>query len=178
MKFSAFLATSLDGFIADESHGISWLEKANELVPKGEDCGYNKFFASVDALVMGRRTFEQAASFPEWPYGNTPVYVLSSSLAHLPVGLPQSVSLLKGAPVEVAAHLSASGFKHVYVDGGFVVQSFIAARLLHEITITLIPVTLGGGVPLFGAQSSPVWFTLLRSKAYPFGFVQNTYRVS
>lgn len=178
MKFSAFLATSLDGYIADQHHSIAWLEKANERIPKGEDCGYSAFFSSVDALVMGRRTFEQAASFPEWPYGVTPTYVLSRSLARLPNGLPASVSLLSGSPAEISQALSAAGHKHIYVDGGSVVQSFLGAGLLNEITITTIPVTLGGGVSLFGQTSSPVWFTLLRTQSFPFGFVQNTYCVS
>lgn len=178
MKFSAFLATSLDGYIADESHGIGWLEKANEVVPKGEDCGYGEFFSTVDSLVMGRRTFEQVALFPEWPYGNTPVFVLSNSLAALPSGVPASVTLMQGSPMEISQRLSVLGFQHVYVDGGSVVQGFIEAGLLEEITITLIPVLLGVGISLFGRSSSAVWFTLQRSHVYPFGFVQNVYRVA
>src|SRR6266852_4354511 len=77
-KCSVFIATSLDGFISRIDGHIDWLDDANSRVPAGEDCGYGRFMATVDALVMGRHTFELARSFGEWPYGTTPVVVLSS----------------------------------------------------------------------------------------------------
>lgn len=178
MKFSAFLATSLDGYIADEHHGIAWLDQANEAVPAGEDCGYGAFFASIDAMLMGRKSFDQVMRFPEWPYGNTPVFVLSHSLRELPSNAPPSVTLLSGSPASVAETIQSKGYSHVYVDGGTVVSAFLEAGLLSEITLTLIPVTLGSGIPLFGKQPNPIWFTHLRGRTFPFGFVQNTYRVA
>jgi dihydrofolate reductase len=83
-RCSVFIATSLDGFISRSDGRIDWLDDANRLVPLDEDCGFAEFLSGVDALVMGRNTFEQVLSFPEWPYGSKPVVVLSRSLRSLP----------------------------------------------------------------------------------------------
>lgn len=85
---SSFIATSLDGYIARADGGLDWLDLANQTVTPGEDCGYAKYMQSVDAIAMGRATFEKVCSFPEWPYANIPVYVLSTTLRALPHGTP------------------------------------------------------------------------------------------
>jgi dihydrofolate reductase len=176
-RFAAFIASSLDGYIADAEGGMAWLERANAAVPSGEDFGYGKFFAGVDALVMGRVTFEQVLRFPSWPYGALPVIVLSRTLAELPAGAPQTVQRFDRSLDALAAMASARGYRTVYVDGGQTLQSFVAAGLLDEITITRVPVLLGGGAPLFGSLAAPVQLALVASRAYPFGFVQSTYRL-
>ncbi|WP_418315604.1 dihydrofolate reductase family protein [Piscinibacter sakaiensis] len=174
-KLSVFIATSLDGYIARENGAIDWLEKANATVPEGEDCGYAEFFASVDALVMGRASFEQVLGFADWPYGDKPVHVLSRSLQRLPVGLPGSISLLDMAPQQVVQLAADAGHRHLYVDGGQTIQAFLAAGLISEMTITVIPVLLGSGIRLFGAVPCDIPLRLLSAKAYPFGFVQSRY---
>ena len=174
---SVFIATSVDGYIARSNGSIDWLEKANATVPKGEDCGYAEFFASVDALVLGRNTFEQALSFPEWSYGAKPVIVLSHSMRSLPAHLPSTVRLASEQPKALVQRLGAEGLCHLYVDGGRTVQAFLADGLVGEMTITVIPVLLGMGKPLFGPLPGDVQLQLLMSKAYPFGFVQSKYRV-
>jgi dihydrofolate reductase len=176
-KCSVFIATSLDGFIARPDGSIDWLNEANALVPPGEDCGYGRFMAGIDALIMGRNTFEQVLTFGEWPYGETPVIVLSRSLTSLPAHLPGTVSLSAEEPLQLVQRLSADGMQHLYVDGGLTIQSFLAAGRIDEITLTLIPVLLGQGKPLFGSMAGDVHLQLLSSHAYDFGFVQNTYRV-
>ena len=133
-KCSVFIATSLDGFISRMDGSIDWLDEANTRVPKGEDCGYAHFMSTVDALVMGRHTIDLAKSFGEWPYGQTPVFVLSSHMTSLPVGIPKSVHLSSEAPAELVARLSAQGIKHLYIDGGVTIQRFLAAALIDEIT--------------------------------------------
>lgn len=178
LRCSVFIATSLDGFIAREDGGIDWLEAANAAVPPGEDCGYARFMASVDALVMGSGTFGKVLSFPEWPYGDKQVWVLSRTLARLPGQLPPSVRLLRDSPREVAARARRQGLRRLYVDGGQVIQSFLREGLVSDITLTTIPVLLGGGRPLFGALSGDVALALESSHGYPFGFVQSTYRVA
>jgi dihydrofolate reductase len=178
MKFSAFIATSLDGFIADSRGRIDWLNQANSRVPAGEDCGFSAYFAAIDVMVMGRNTFEQVRQFAEWPYGTKPVYVLSRSLTQLPTATPDTVELTSLPPLGLAETLRDRGFNHAYVDGGQVIQVFLAAGLLSDITITSIPVVLGAGVPLFGHVDAAIWLTLVHSKAYPFGFVQTTFQIS
>lgn len=176
-KISVFIATSLDGFIARRDGSIDWLEAANATMPAGEDCGYSRFVATVDALVMGRATFEKVLGFPSWPYGNLPTYVLSSSMKQLPDGLPKTVSLLNKAPREIVRTAIEAGHWRLYIDGGRTVQSFLAAGLVSELTITVVPVLLGSGISLFGDLEADMPLRLLSSKAFPFGFVQSHYAV-
>lgn len=177
LRCSVFIATSLDGYIARADSSIDWLEDANATLPGDEDCGYGAFFATVDAVVMGRNTFEQIASFREWPYGATPVIVLSRTLRALPAQVPASVRLSTEPPGALVRTLAAQGLGHLYVDGGQTIQAFLAAGLIQELTITVIPVLLGTGRSLFGALPRDLPLQLLSSKAYPFGFVQSRYRI-
>jgi dihydrofolate reductase len=175
--FAAFIATSLDGFIARQDGSIDWLDEANALVPAAEDCGYEAFMSTVDGLVMGRRTFEQVLSFEHWPYGETPVYVLSRTLSELPKTVPASARLVRGSPAEVASMLSGHGHRRLYLDGGVTIQHFLAAGLVTELTVTTIPVLIGSGRALFGPLARDVRLRHLATRAYPFGFVQSRYAV-
>lgn len=175
---SVFIATSLDGFIARSDGSIDWLNDANEIVPQGEDCGYAEFMLTVDALVMGRNTFEQVLTFGEWPYGSKPVIVLSRRLGALPVGAPETVSLSSETPHALIDRLASQGIHRLYVDGGLTIQSFIEARLIDEIIITVIPILLGSGKPLFGPVESDVKLQLVSSRSFDCGFVQTRYRVA
>lgn len=175
---SVFIATSVDGFIAREDGRLDWLDAANANVPPGEDCGYGAFFATVDALVMGRATFETVLGFPEWPYADKPVWVASRSLAALPAGLPPTVQLVRGSPQEIVRDAAARGWQRLYIDGGQLIRAFLQAGLITDLTLTTIPVLLGAGRPLFGALAGDVALQLVATKGYPFGFVQSTYRVT
>ena len=176
-KCSVFIATSLDGFISRTDGRIDWLDRANRLVPPGEDFGYARFMSTVDGIVMGRNTFEQVLGFGKWPYGVTPLVVLSRTLKSLPANLPATVSISAEAPLRLVDRLASLGLEHLYVDGGKCIQSFLAAGLIDEITITLIPVLLGAGKALFGPLPGDVRLELLSSQAYDFGYVQSKYRV-
>ncbi len=175
-RCSGFIATSLDGFIARDDGSLDWLEEANKSVPPGEDCGYAEYMATVNAIVMGRKTFELALSFAQWPYGGTPLYVLSSTLRSLPASAPPSVSLHAASPQAIAQLALGRGHASLYIDGGKTIQGFIAAGLLSEITITVVPVLLGTGVSLFGPMpNSSVLLHHLSTRTFPFGFVQSRY---
>lgn len=176
-RCSVFIATSLDGMIARTDGSIDWLEAVQRRLPAGEDCGYGEFFRRIDGLVMGRRTFEQVLTFSEWPYGATPIYVLSRRGITLPAGIPPSVRVTAETPTELLDRLSSLGHRHLYVDGGMTVQSFLAAGLLDELTITLIPTVLGAGRPLFGPMMADLALELQTTRCFPGGLVQNTYRV-
>lgn len=174
---SVFIATSLDGFIARSDGRIDWLEEANKMVTPGEDCGYGQFMADVDALVMGRNTFEQVLSFDAWPYGSTPVVVMSHRDIALPPGLPPCVTATKETPAALVARLSEHGVRKIYVDGGLTIQGFLAAGLIDDITITVIPVLLGSGRRLFGSLPADVRLAHEGTTAFQFGFVQSRYRM-
>ncbi|MDX2097872.1 MAG: dihydrofolate reductase family protein [Leptolyngbyaceae cyanobacterium bins.59] len=178
IKSSVFIATSLDGYIARPDGRIDWLEQANERVPEDEDFGYGDFIASVDVLVMGRNSFEKVLSFEDWPYGLKPVVVLSRSSISIPPALSQTVSVSSEAPQDLVARLAETGAKHLYIDGGLVIQSFLQEGLIDDLIITVIPILLGTGKPLFGTLPQDVPLLHLATKAYEFGFVQNQYRVS
>lgn len=126
---------------------------------------------------MGRNTFEQVLSFGQWPYGSTPVIVMSRSLQSLPATSPATVSLSADDPTILVERLSANGVKRIYVDGGFTIQNFLTKNLIDEITITMIPIILGTGKPLFAELKHDIQLELLESKAFSFGFVQNKYCV-
>ena len=178
MHCSAFIAMSLDGFIARSDGSIDWLESLNKTVPSNEDCGYAHFMDSVDALVIGRRTFETMLTFPQWPHGEKPVLVLSRSLQRLPSHLPAQVELSRAAPEEIAFDANSRGWRRLYIDGGELVQSFLRSGLLTDLTITTVPVLLGSGRRLFGELERDVSVRLKSSVAYPFGFVQSVYEVA
>jgi dihydrofolate reductase len=174
---SVFVATSLDGFIARSDGSIDWLNDANAAIPEGEDCGYKKFMSDIDTLVMGRNTFEQVLTFGEWSYGSTPVIVMSRRDITLPGDIPSWVSVSSESPDDLVQRLSTQGARHLYIDGGLTIQSFLAAQLIDDITITVIPILLGAGKPLFGPLPHDVSLSHVGSHTFDFGFVQNKYRV-
>jgi dihydrofolate reductase len=177
IKCSVFIATSLDGFIARSDGSIDWLNAANAVVPPGEDCGYKAFMSTVDTLVMGRNTFEQVLTFGEWPYGDTPVVVMSHRASPLPSNAPQTVTSSQETPTDLVARLCAQGKRHLYIDGGITIQSFLSERLINTLTITVIPILLGAGKPLFGSLPSDIPLSHVATRVYGFGFVQHKYRV-
>lgn len=178
MKCSVFIATSLDGFIARPDGGIDWLLEATATAPKGEDFGYAAFAATVDALVMGRLSFEQALGFEAWPYGDMRVVVLSSRGVQVPEHLQGTVETTAEAPADLVQRLQGQGLRHLYIDGGVTIQRFLAAGLIDEMTVTLIPVLLGEGRPLFGPIGRDVALEHVASRSFANGFVQLVYGVA
>ena len=174
---SVFIATSLDGFIARENGELDWLYTANAPVPEGEDCGYIEFMATVDVLVMGRKTYEKVLSFGMWPYGKKTVIVLSSKKIEFPNDFGQNVSCSSESPRELCERMASKGAKRLYVDGGITIQRFLAEGLINDITITVIPILLGCGIPLFANAGKDISLKHVTTKTYDFGFVQLTYEV-
>ena len=177
MKCSVFIATSLDGFIARTDGRIDWLEAANQTIPAGEDFGYKAFFDAVDVLIMGRKSFETVWNFPEWPYGSKRVIVISRTMKALPESCPESVSLSDQSPAELVSSLAQGSARQAYIDGGATIQSFLAAGLIDELTITTIPILLGEGIRLFGPLPADVSLAHETTQSYSNGFVQTKYRV-
>jgi len=171
VKASVFIATSLDGFIARANGDLDWLPPGG-----GEEHGYDAFMATVDALVIGRKTFETVLTFDTWPYGEKPVYVLSTRT--LAPALPGAVvERMSGAPAEIVSQLAARGVRHAYVDGGITIQRFLQAGLIQRLTITRIPVLLGAGIPLFGTLQHDIVLRHVATRQYASGLVQSDYEV-
>ena len=173
MKASVFIATSLDGFIARRDGALDWLPQDG-----GEPHGYDEFIATVDAIVIGRKTFETVLSFEAWPYGTKPVIVLSSRPSELKAPVGAVCDFMTGSPPEVVERLSARGLTHLYVDGGITIQRFLEAGLIQRVVITRIPVLLGEGIPLFGPLPRDIRLAHVGTRAFPSGMVQSEYVVA
>jgi len=171
MTVSVFVGTSVDGFIARPNGDLDWLPAGG-----GEPHGYDEFIASVDAIVIGRKTFETVLAFATWPYGGKRVVVLSGR----PVDLSSAkgvVEQMGGPPAEIVSRLAASGARHLYVDGGITVQRFLRAGLVQRLIITRVPVLIGDGIPLFGSLPGDVRLRHVATRHYPSGLVQSEYDV-
>jgi dihydrofolate reductase len=185
-QFSVYIAASVDGFIARKNGKLDWLNDAasgeknkqdTAIKSNAEDYGYQKFITSVDCIVMGRNSFEKAASFSEWPYPFKKVFVLSKTLKTVPAEFEDKVTLTSQSVEELAIELQNCGYKHVYVDGGKTIQSFIRTEFIDQIILTQIPLLLGNGIPLFADVVKDVKLKLVSSKSYSNGFVQSRYQV-
>lgn len=171
---SVFIGTSLDGFIADKNNRIDWLDSIP--IPDNIDLGYDKFISQIDALVMGRKTFETVCGFDiEWPYQN-PVFVLSNTMTKIPENLKDKAHLVKGTLTEILEQIHQKGFYRLYIDGGVTIQSFLEEDLIEDLTITIIPILLGDGFPLFSNLSKTLDFECTESKVYLKKIVQNHFR--
>ena len=178
IRASVYIATSLDGFIARENGDIDWLDAANEQVSPDTDMGFDAFMASVDALVMGRNTFEKVCGFGFWPYDDKPVIVMSSRSLALPEHVPaEHVVHSDEAPGALCQRLAGEGMQRLYVDGGALIQSFLAEGLVTDLCITTIPVLIGKGLPLFGAVPGDIRLEHVATRTFPGGLVQSDYRV-
>lgn len=176
MSCSVFIAMSLDGCIAGPDGSLDWLTAPGPEQQDEESYGYPGFIGDMDALVMGRRTFEKILTFPEGPY-SLPVVVLSTREAAVPTHLHGRVQTAGGPPGQVVKQLAEQGLEHLYIDGGVTIQRFLQAGLIDRMVITVVPVLLGEGLPLFGRLSEQVRLDLLDSRAFPNGFVQLDYAV-
>ena len=143
----------------------------------GEPHGYTEFMASVDALVIGRKTFEKVLTFETWPYGDKRVVVLSSRPVDVSAALGGVVEQMGGAPAEIVSRLAATGAHHLYVDGGITLQGFLRAGLIQRLIITRVPVLIGEGIPLFGALPRDVRLRHVATRHYPSGLVQSEYLI-
>lgn len=177
MKASVFIATSLDGFIAREDGGIDWLPVPDTNSDGGEDYGYNDFIKTIDAMVMGRNTFELVLTFDEWYYGDMPVFVLTNRGVEIPDRINKTVSQMSGEPGEIVERLKEKGYNHLYIDGGKTIQGFLNAGLIDEMIISTIPVLIGSGIPLFGPTNRDIHLEHTENRTSPNGLVQNRYKV-
>jgi dihydrofolate reductase len=143
----------------------------------GEPHGYNEFIASVDAIVIGRKTFEKVLTFEAWPYGDKRVVVLSSRPVDLSVVRGGVVEQMAGRPAEIVAQLAARGVHHLYVDGGVTIQRFLRAGAIQRLIITRVPVLIGEGVPLFGALPHDIRLRHIATRDFASGLVQSEYEV-
>jgi dihydrofolate reductase len=173
MTVSVFVGASVDGFIARPNGDLDWLPEGG-----GEPHGYHEFIATIDAIVIGRKTFEKVLTLGPWFYGDKRVVVLSSRPVDLSgAGRGAVVEHMAGPPAEIVARLAARGAHHLYVDGGITIQRFLRAGLVQRLIITRVPVLIGDGIPLFGSVPHDVRLHHVATRDFPSGLVQSEYHV-
>jgi dihydrofolate reductase len=172
MKTSVYIGTSLDGFIARMDGNIDWLTQyANDDAIHA----YEEFINGIDAIVIGRGTFEKILTFPSWPYEKK-AFVLSTSLKQLPGTLKDKATLLSMKPKELLSYLSGIGFSSIYVDGGKVIQYFLKEDLIDDLIISRVPVLIGNGIPLFGFLNGDLKFNHMKTEIQSNGLVRSYYK--
>jgi len=176
MSNLVYLATSIDGYIADTDGEIDWLNMVPN--PNGDDLGWAEFLARVDAIVMGKNTFEKVLSFGvEWPYP-IPAFIVSTSMKEIPAGYEEKVEIISGTPEDITESLSKKGYKNLYIDGGSIVQQFLKVDLIDELIITRIPIVLGGGIPLFTKLDNSLKWEHIQTEVLLKQLVKSSYRRS
>ncbi|MES2153867.1 MAG: dihydrofolate reductase family protein [bacterium] len=172
MTVSVFVGVSVDGFLARPDGGLDWLPS-----PGGDDAGYADFMAGIDALVMGRKTFETALGFGKWPYTGKRVVVLSSKPVDLAAVRGHRVEAMAGTPADIVERLALTGARNLYVDGGATIQGFLRDGLVDRLIVTRVPVLIGQGIPLFGPLANDVRLRQVATRTFSGGLVQTEYAV-
>jgi dihydrofolate reductase len=172
VRVAAYIACSLDGFIAENDGGLDWLTGIpNE---DGSDYGFAEFMRCVDAVLMGRKTFETVLEFGEWPY-EKPVFVMSGTLTRVPAIAEGKAEIVRGGPRDALRVLMERGIETVYVDGGRTIQGFLKEDLVDSLTVTTVSKILGGGIPLFGEIGRALNFRLIDTERLNEQLVKNRY---
>ena len=163
MEIIYYVAASLDGFIATPEGGIDWLKPFEGT---GEDYGYGEFYATIEAVLLGRVTYDQCLQFPEWPYAGKPYWVFSRAEG----------KNAGNTPASVVAEMKARGLRRAWlVGGGKLAAAFRAERLITQHIVSIVPALLGAGIPLFDGPGPRDELRLLGSRSYPSGIVQVRY---
>ncbi|MFC1769723.1 dihydrofolate reductase family protein [Nitrospirota bacterium] len=166
-----YIAASLDGYIAAPDGGIDWLMEIP--IPEGDN-NFAEFMSKIDALVMGRNTFEMVVSFGEWIY-DKPVFVLSNTLTSVPENLAGKAEPISGELSSVVEQLNSRGYKNLYIDGGKTIQSFMEADMIDHLFVTRVSLLLGDGIPLFGTLSKSMKFKHVQTEVLTEDLVQGHY---
>ncbi len=168
-----YVGASLDGYIAGPNGEIDWLEERSH--PDDGDYGFAEFMVGIDALLMGRNSFDVVAGMDEWFY-TKPVFVISNTMTEVPKSHADKVQLCGGALPDVVANLAKRGYENLYLDGGQVIQQALRDDLIDELIVTQLPILLGKGISLFGDLESPIRFDHVNTVVFKSGLVKNHYR--
>lgn len=172
MPNTVYIATSLDGYIAPPDGSLDWLDQVPN--PTDDDYGFSEFIEHIDAIIMGRITYESILGY-DWPY-TRPVYVLSRNRIEIPEKLTgKAIPITADSIHNLISQLNDLGHTNLYIDGGKVIQSFLEKDLIDELIITKIPILLGGGTPLFGELNQFLRFTHKKTTVYENALVKSTY---
>lgn len=163
-RIQLFIATSLDGYIAREDGGIDWLFHDG-------DYGYRKFYAGIDTVVMGRKSWDLARTFEQTPFATKRVIVFSRKLKSSP-----GAEIARGDVRTFMRKLKRARGRNIWLLGGAkLVREFVAANLIDDYVISVHPILIGRGIPLFLKNERDTRLKLKGAKAFKSGLVQLTY---
>ena len=164
------MAVSLDGFIASRDGSVRWLEAYDPY-----EVGFGEFLASVGAIVMGRRSYDQMLGFGPWPYGGKRTIVMTRR--PLTPATPDTEATAE--PVPVLAERLAAERNDVWIfGGGEIARAFLAAGRLDTLELCIVPVLISEGIALFGPGTAPSNLRLTMTKPYANGLVRLDYEVA
>jgi len=168
VQTSVFLGVSIDGFIAREDGSLDFLTPF-----EGEPHGYEQFMQTVDALVVGRGTYDTVLGFDTWPWANKRVVVLT----HRPIAGTHGETTHNGPLAPLVKRLADQGIRRIYLDGGKAIRHGLDEDLVDDMTLTIVPRTIGAGRPLFGTGASHTTAWAVTSvHNYATGLVQVCYQ--
>lgn len=172
-KIILYIATSIDGYIAKSDGNLDWLTQFPN--PTNEDYGYSELLSNCESIIVGSRTFTEISKFDiEWPYSNFKTYVISRQ-KNFEINTPNT-ELYSGDLKGVINYLITNTSKNCWVvGGGKLVESLLNQNLIDEMIISIIPVLIGNGIPLFHKSSSESTWGLVNTKKYDSGVVTLTY---
>lgn len=168
-RVSVYIATSLDNFIARDDGDLDWLSGVQDA--GGNDYGYAGFMSTIDAVILGRSTYDAVRSFEMWPFDGKHVIVLTNR----PITPAHGESSYAGALGPLLDRLGSEGVVRVYLDGGATIRQGLDEGLVDDMTLSIIPVLLGSGRPLFARGAPESHWVLTGVESHPTGLVQVRY---
>jgi dihydrofolate reductase len=169
-KIVLYAAVSLDRFIARKDGSIDWLP-APDTAPGGEDFGYRRFIGSIDTLLAGYTTYRQVRKMEGgWPYEGKTSYIFTRSHTRRPV---RDVHFVSRNIPRLIRNLRRQKGKNIWLVGGSQVNTILLnLGLIDRIVLTVIPVALGSGIPLFTERAKPTRFVRAGQRPFAGGIVQ------
>jgi len=172
-KIVLYIASSLDGFIARDDGSVDWLVEG-ESEEADSDYGYSEFYNSIDTVIMGRKTYEQILGFGEWPYEEKRCFVCTRE----PKAYSDERVDFVDDPTALTVNLLDREERDIWLVGGSeIVSELLNAHLIKRITITILPIILGGGIPLFNGIEEGTQLKLRDVQSFETGYVQLSYDV-
>jgi dihydrofolate reductase len=173
-KFVVYIAASIDGFIARQDGAVDWLDDLPN--PNRIDHGYAGFYAGIDVVVMGRKTYEEILGFDvPWPYPDCKTFVITSQSAYEPT--TPNTETIYTLNEKTIRHIQSKSKKNIWVvGGGQVVTSLINLNAIDEMILSIIPLVLGSGIRLFAGKPKETAFSLATTETFETGVVSLTYR--
>lgn len=168
-KISIYIASSIDGYIARHDNSLDWMDRVGGY---DEDYGFKQLLDSIDSLIIGRKTYDIATTVAD-PYPGKRVVVLSNQLSSVREGM----ELYRGDLRKLVTKLHGEGIKHIWIDGGVTISQFLSLKLVDTMTLSIIPIILGDGIPLFNVVNKEIPCHLISSQSYPSGLVQLKYEI-